>query len=663
MHPTAIVGLFHRIITGSSMRSVFFIVFLMLAVPAFAVDDLPLYLDAGCPGTGIPKSYAKGPAGMEIATIDGNSAIPITCTDAYNGTDAAILHTSAKLQGGEFYDIIFKFADDRGHSINQHKDLRLRIKNRNATPAKFKIAFENANYSTGTYHTMEIPGGGDWNEYVIALAGLGSDSVVGLKLSNPTVENNGPDTDADPVNILIDSITITDGTNNGSIAIPPAVWNKRPDGWTNSFLVGSFDNRELGKSTAAAQGGCPYRYQYMMPETKEYYSSSGKGYLYDYATESANLGVKTAIVWYNLGKSGEGFGPVAENLASATYMTDYIDRYEWVLDQLALAGQSDYMIVIEPDMYGFIMRGEMYHPADITVNMSRANEVTGKIYASTMVGWAEYLVGRAREKLPNGVIIGHMPNHWGVNIPGQVGQGPKEAHIMSGLTIGQFIKELGPEGMGDVVFVEKTDHDAGHKPVNENWMWDSAGYAKYFLWTRSIAVRTGLPIVGWQVSEGNTGNPAAQKDNTVETFLAHPRRWYDGGFIGILFGAGNGDCCNYLEDTDGGWFVQKMTAYNANPWEFPTTVAVHPTGNTPIVSSRQNSLNTLISGNRLFLSGWEGSARVSLFSIDGRLIDTAGSVVSGESMCLANGIRPGTYLAVADIGRESLWRSFVVSGR
>lgn len=27
--------------------------------------------------------------------------------------------------------------------------------------------------------------------------------------------------------------------------------------------------------------------------------------------------------------------------------------------------------------------------------------------------------------------------------------------------------------MGDVVFVEKTDHDAGHKPSNENWLWDS----------------------------------------------------------------------------------------------------------------------------------------------------------------------------------------------
>jgi hypothetical protein len=30
--------------------------------------------------------------------------------------------------------------------------------------------------------------------------------------------------------------------------------------------------------------------------------------------------------------------------------------------------------------------------------------------------------------------------------------------------------------------------------------------AKYFLWTRTIAGKTGLPICGWQVSEGDTDN-------------------------------------------------------------------------------------------------------------------------------------------------------------
>ena len=38
-------------------------------------------------------------------------------------------------------------------------------------------------------------------------------------------------------------------------------------------------------------------------------------------------------------------------------MAEYFDRYDWVLDQLALAGQSGNMIIVEPDMYGFLMRG------------------------------------------------------------------------------------------------------------------------------------------------------------------------------------------------------------------------------------------------------------------------------------------------------------------
>ncbi|MBN1758207.1 MAG: hypothetical protein JW863_07815 [Chitinispirillaceae bacterium] len=62
-------------------------------------------------------------------------------------------------------------------------------------------------------------------------------------------------------------------------------------------------------------------------------------------------------------------------------------------------------------------------------------------------------------------------------------------------------------------------------------------------------MKSGLPIVGWQVSEGHsTDTDAAHRDNAVESFLAHPRWWYDGGFIGILFGAGNADCCHYKQD-------------------------------------------------------------------------------------------------------------------
>jgi hypothetical protein len=626
------------------------IIVLLAFFIGFAADDFPIYLDAGCPNTGIPKTIAQGPSTMEIAS---GSTIPITCTDALRGSDAAIIHNTKKFGMGDNFNFIFRWGDDKSHSIKKYQDLRMWIKNRNSTVAKFRVGWESPATSTPTFKLLEVPGSQDWKEYVIPLSDLGLDSISGLKLTFAPGPYNNADTSAPALNFLIDSITVTDGTQNGSLAIPSAVHNSRPPSWPTSFLTGSFDNRELNKSTVDAQGGCSYRYQYVMPDIETQYSPSKKGYVYDYAMESENLGVKTAIVWYNLGKSGEGYDAVSKNLQDASYMKSYVDRYDSVLTQMADAGQSNYMIVIEPDMYGFIMRGEKFHPGDIAVNMTRANEVAKKTYPSTMIGWAQFMVQYAKGKLPKGVIIGHMPNHWGVNIPGQVGQGRKEAHIISGFTIGQFIKEMGPDGMGDVVFVEKTDHDAGHKPSGENWFWDSTGYGKYFLWTRCIAWKTGLPIVGWQVSEGNMNHPkTANRDNAVETFLAHPQWFVDGGFIGILFGAGNADCANYQTDNDNGWFVQHMKAYSAAPYPFPVTRGPFLADKTP-AEKRSASLLS-ISGRKIRFNGLQGPALVSLFDLSGKCLASA-HLLPGACTDLTR-IQPGSYLMRiinADHSRES----------
>ncbi len=64
------------------------------AVTTAALDDLPIYLDAGCPGTGISRTTAQGPSTMDIGS--GNT-IPITCTEAYCGSDAA------KVKNREFH--------------------------------------------------------------------------------------------------------------------------------------------------------------------------------------------------------------------------------------------------------------------------------------------------------------------------------------------------------------------------------------------------------------------------------------------------------------------------------------------------------------------------------------------------------------------------------
>jgi len=595
---------------------------------ALAIDDLPVYLDGGCDAGkttgGLNNGFAQGPTGMVLADkASGGKTVPLTCLDKVSGTDAIVVKLPRKLVSGEYWDFGVKFADDRKHGLAAYKDVHLWIKNNATTVAKFRLGWESASGSSPAMKNMEIPGGGGWKEYVYTLAELPGDSVYGLKLSHPLGAYNGPDVDADPLDILLDSVVLTDGTGDGAIRVPAVATYPVPANWGSKFLLGSFDNRDVGSSTKAAQGGMPYRYQYMMPETRTYYSRSGKGYLYDYAMESESLGVKTAVVWYNLGKVGEGWAPVTSNLASATYMTDYFDRYDWVLDQLAMAGQKDYMIICEPDMYGFLMRGPggatgtpVTDPSIIKVDMTKANALSGKTWAPNMVGWAQYLVARARQKLPKGVIIGHMPNHWGVSIPGQVGQGRVESHYISALAIGTFIKALGKDGMGDVVFVEKSDHDAGHKPANEDWLWDSTNYAKYFLWTRTVAWKTGLPICGWQVSEGNMGNKKEWQDDAVQTFLDHPKWWMDGGFAGILFGAGNQDCVNYKNDLDGNWFIDHMSAYMADQVSLPLAVSK------PAAPARQ-ALRCVCKPDGVVLSGWKGDAEVVLMDLSGRVLARA----------------------------------------
>ena len=589
-----------------------------LTVPCLALDDFPVYLDAGC-GTGsvngLGNGYAQGPADMLFGKkASGDKTVPVACDEKLSGSDAIVVKLARTLANGEYWDFGVRFADDRAWSVKPYADIRLWIKNKAAGATKIRVGLEIAGAFIDKMDTLSIPAAAEWKQFIVPLSRVGGDSAYGIKLSHVAGTS---------VDLLIDSVRLTDGTGSHPLAIPASVRNPVPGGWGKNFLLGSFDNRELGKSTKVQQAGLPYRYQYVMPDIKTYYSRSGKGYVYDYSMYSDTLGVKTALVWYNLGKVGEGWSPVTGNLASAAYMAEYFDRFDWMLDQLALAGQSDNMIIVEPDMFGFLMRGPqgaigkpIDDPTAIPVDMARANRLSGKTWDANLSGWAKYLVWRARQKLPKGVIIGHMPNHWGVNIPGQVGQGRKEAHILSGKVIGAFLAGFGKDGMGDVVFVEKSDHDAGHKPSNENWLWDSASYAKYFLWTRIIADKTGLPICGWQVSEGNLSNEPKWRDDAAETFLAHPDWFMNAGFAGILFGAGNPDCVNYLNDSDNGWFVNHMTEISKTPIPL-LTVGIRDRRARPSLS-RGPALAFPARGTPLI--DWPGNSRATLRNVQGRLV-------------------------------------------
>jgi hypothetical protein len=615
-----------------------------LALRAFSLDDLPVYFDAGCPNAGIPKSYAQGPADMNLPAGTGGKMIPITCSEALTGTDAMSIKLARSLANGEYWDFILKFADDTKKQMSVYKDLRFMIKNKIANPAKFRVTFD---FVSGAWDSpskkIEVSGNQNWTEIVIPLSEMGAsaaqDWVYGVKLSNPIGQYNGPDMTAGPIDVLIDSMRITDGIGIGTIVYPTKPGGAIPSGWTKNFLVGTYDNYSTGQGTEKLQGKIDYRYQYVMHETWSWAADIGK----TYSLESEGVGAKTGFVWYYLGKASES--EVATNLGSETFMAGYFNEYDKLLDGMASAGQSDYIIVLEPDMYGLLMQGNRIKDMDganVAVAMGQANKLSGKTYAATLTGWAQYMIARAKAKLPKGVIIGHMLNHWGVNIPGFIGHGRIEAHIIGALSQGNFLNSLGPGGKGDVVFVEKRDRDAG--TAGAEWFWDSTNYQKYFFWTKLLSGRSDLRVVGWQVSEGNMSHPiTANRDDAVQYFMDHPDQWENGGFIGNLFGPGMAGQADYKNDQ--GWFLNQMAAYKAKSY---------PLVAQPPVKRQAAQRSSCISGksyaNGYVFTGWLGKARLNLFDVAGKLF-FSGSVEPGKKFScstMRGGIRVFTVKTATD---------------
>jgi hypothetical protein len=109
-------------------------------------------------------------------------------------------------------------------------------------------------------------------------------------------------------------------------------------------------------------------------------------------------------------------------------------------------------------------------------------------------------------------------------------------------------------------------------------------------------------------------NELKWRDDAAESFLAHPNWFMDGGFAGILFGAGNADCVNYLDDTDGGWFVNHMTAVSKTPIPLLTV------GIRDRLAPYSRSVGPVLSfpGRGTPVINWPGNTQATLRNVQGR---------------------------------------------
>lgn len=576
--PFAIATIYFFNMKTLSLPTLVLPMLLPLSIKA-GLPDIPLFYDYYCLAQDDNESFWQKNSSWYIKGID----ISFNCAEKFEGTSSVDVLVANDVTNS--YDFLMKFSTDRQHAPKDYKDIRFMVKNLNGTAEKVRVAME-ANIGNNTIKPfsaldVDIPAANEWTEVVVAfsdfqLIDYGATTSSGNYSTSYPISGIGfrhtwPDNKTgSALHLLIDQIRITDGTEHEADGFAKIPGGLPPESWPSSLMVGTLDARA---NSAISDNSVPkagtYRYEYIMPESFTDWGDSK--YAQTYAEKSALLGQKSGFVWYNLGKVSES--AVASNLASASFMTDYFNRYEEFLTQLVDANQSDYIIVLEPDMYGRLIQLDKlpnFDCSETTVNMDRANQITGTTYSANLCGWAQYVVGRAHSRLAKGVIIGHMLNPWGANIPGQVGRGRVEAHIISAREQAKLIQSFG-SGKGDVIFTEKSDRDAGTE-TEANWFWNDASYERYFGWTRTLSQFSGLRIVGWQVSQGNMKHSnTANRDNAAQYFVDHPDQWAKGGFIGVLFGAGEAGQANYSgspkgDDNDGGWFKSTMTAYMQNPY-------------------------------------------------------------------------------------------------
>lgn len=581
--------------SGMQIKSILFLCFLVQL--SFAADDVLLFTDGDCEkSAGVPKWSTSQPGTGLLVTVpftvesSSGNTLPLNCTDKFRGSSSVSFKLLTAVGGG-WYNWVAKFPDDMQKAFHSgYKDYRFRIKNLDAKEIKVHPLVQTKS-STNKYAPHKtIAASADWVEVVIPLSEFAGYNPVTDTINGFGFGYNGADGDntstGGAINVLLDDMRITDGTEHTPLDVPSLAGGIAPATWPKHFMLGSLDNRNAPQ--ASEQAG-EYRYNYIMPEemTTEYWNMGT--YIPTFMANSNTFGVKPGLVWYVFGKKNES--AVATFLASGTDMTGYVNKYEEFLGIVKTElgkypNLSPVIIVLEPDTYGKLMQDHLKGRMDATlipVNMDRANAVTGETFVPNLKGYAEYMVSRAKTVLGEGnVVIGHLLNHWGVNIPGQIGQGRIEAHIMGGYAQGDFLNSFGTKGKGDVVFVEKTDRDAGvkltEKPL-EDWFWVDTNYTKFFSWVKCLSNRSNLRVVGWQVSEGSSHQTQLPKfgDDAIETFLKAPADWANAGFIGILFGGGLPGNANYPSDGpdgDGGWFVTAVNQYTANPYVLPTSLSI-----------------------------------------------------------------------------------------
>ena len=119
--------------------------------------------------------------------------------------------------------------------------------------------------------------------------------------------------------------------------------------------------------------------------------------------------------------------------------------------------------------------------------------------------------------------------------------------------------------------------EADCKRSGTGWYWDETNtthpnFQDHLAEAKSFHDGLNLPLVWWQTPLGVPsstpgGTTNHYRDNRVHYFLTHPSELAAVGGLGVVFGAGSGDCTGIT--TDNGQYKTLSTAYFASPAPLP----------------------------------------------------------------------------------------------
>ncbi|HJZ85423.1 MAG TPA: hypothetical protein VKN99_09650, partial [Polyangia bacterium] len=279
-------------------------------------------------------------------------------------------------------------------------------------------------------------------------------------------------------------------------------------------------------------------------------------------TDAAMHGGIAMFTYYEeLQASGaaEGAGEVMAAGNNMTLMRSYLSDWKFLMQTIHQTTSAPVLVHIEPDFWGYAQ--QVGDPTMVPALVASAAPSDCAGLPDTIAGLGQCMLRIARQVAPN-ARIGFHASAWAAGPDVYVNTSPSFDVELYGGRVAAFLRAVGAAD-ADFVAVEMSDRDAG---LNGRW-WDATNatlpnFIQAERFVDKVARDLGVPALWWQIPLGNlalNNTPNHYQDNRLDYFFDHPLEFAQKNAIGIVFGAGAGNCTT--ASTDGGHFVMRAQSY------------------------------------------------------------------------------------------------------